>query len=105
VRDNGVGITREELPHVTTRFFRGRPVTPDGQAIRVPGSGQGLFTANQIIEAHGGSMEVRSKLTVGTAVYFSLPLTAEQVYELPHFSTQFEGETLPLDVDDKKSDS
>ncbi len=105
VRDNGVGITREELPHVTTRFFRGRPVTPDGQAIRVPGSGQGLFTANQIIEAHGGSMEVRSKLAVGTAVYFSLPLTAEQVYELPHFSTQFEGETLPLDVDDKKSDS
>jgi signal transduction histidine kinase len=99
VRDNGVGIARQELPHVMTRFYRGRPVTAEGQPIRVPGSGQGLYLANQIFEAHGGAIEIKSKVDVGTAVYFTLPLTAEQSYELPRLMAQFEGETLPLQLD------
>jgi signal transduction histidine kinase len=100
VRDNGVGIVREELPHVTNRFYRGKPVTKAGRAINVPGSGQGLTTAKQIFEAHGGSIEVRSKQWVGTAVFFTLPLTAEHGYELPQVAAQLEGKTLPLHLDD-----
>jgi signal transduction histidine kinase len=98
VRDNGVGITAEELPHVFTRFYRGTPTTQDGRVIRVPGTGQGLSIAKQAIEAHGGLIQVKSKPGVGTAVYFGLPLTAEMGYTLPHLTADvdLEGETIRL---------
>ncbi len=83
VRDNGVGIASDELPHIFTRFFRGAPVSVTGRTLRVPGTGQGLTIARQIIEAHGGRIYVRSSVGVGTAVYFTLPLTASISLELP----------------------
>ncbi|MEP7290660.1 MAG: ATP-binding protein [Chloroflexota bacterium] len=76
VRDNGVGIASDELPHVFTRFFRGTPVSVSGRALRVPGTGQGLTVARQIIETLGGKLYLRSSVGVGTAVYFTLPLSA-----------------------------
>lgn len=98
VRDNGVGITTEELPHVFTRFYRGNPVTDSGRVLHVPGTGQGLTTARQIIEAHGGSIRIKSKQWVGTAVYFSLPLTSSQPMRLPQLADDLlEGETIPLE--------
>jgi signal transduction histidine kinase len=98
VRDNGVGITREEIPHLTTRFYRGTPRTPSGEALHVPGSGQGLYVAKQVIEAHGGLLQIKSKPAVGTAVYFALPVTASVSYELPHLPREFdlEGETVRI---------
>jgi two-component system sensor histidine kinase VicK len=102
VRDNGVGIARDELEQVFIRFYRGTPTTKDGRVIRVPGMGQGLSVAKQIIEAHGGSLRLKSKVHVGTAVYITLPLTAPVTYELPYFDDEaMEGETmrLPEDVD------
>ncbi|MFN8449413.1 MAG: ATP-binding protein [Anaerolineae bacterium] len=83
IRDNGVGIAADELPHIFTRFFRGSPISVTGRALRVPGTGQGLTIARQIIEAHGGRIYVRSSVGVGTAVYFTLPLTASVSLELP----------------------
>ncbi len=74
LRDSGVGIKREELPHVFTRFYRGTPVTEDGRPIKVPGMGQGLALTKEIIEAHGGAVSVKSKPGSGTAVYVTLPL-------------------------------
>lgn len=98
VRDNGVGIVRDELPHVFTRFFRGRPVTAEGRAIRVPGSGQGLTIARQIFEAHGGSIHIKSKPGVGTAVYFAIPLTSPVSLELPPLAHDLEEETVRIDT-------
>jgi signal transduction histidine kinase len=98
VRDNGVGISREELPHVFTRFFRGKPVTAEGRAIRVPGSGQGLTIARQIFEAHGGSISIKSKPNVGTAVYFTIPLTSPVSLELPPLTSDLEEETVRIDT-------
>jgi PAS domain S-box-containing protein len=98
VRDNGVGIVRDELPHVFTRFFRGKPVTPEGRAIRVPGSGQGLTIARQIFEAHGGSIHIKSKPGVGTAVYFAIPLTSPVSLELPPLAHDLEEETVRIDT-------
>lgn len=98
VRDNGVGIAREELGQVFTRFYRGKPTTPEGRQIRVPGSGQGLTTARQIFEAHGGSIRIKSKPGVGTAVYFTIPLTAPISYELPQTNDLLEGETVRIDT-------
>lgn len=96
VRDNGVGIAPEELPHVFTRFYRGSPTTPAGRAIQAPGMGQGLTVARQIIEAHGGRIELRSKLQQGTAVFLALPLTASVSLELPQLQVDMEGETVQI---------
>jgi len=102
VRDNGVGIIREEIPHLTTRFYRGTPRTADGDILRVPGTGQGLYVAKQVIEAHGGLLQIKSKVGIGTAVYFALPVTASVSYKLPLLPHEFdlEGETVRL----KRSD-
>lgn len=100
VRDSGVGILREELDHIFTRFYRGTPTMDDGQVIRVPGMGQGLSIAKQIFEAHAGRIHIKSKPGVGTAVYIGLPLTAPVSYELPLLAEELmEGETLPLPED------
>lgn len=96
IRDNGVGIAPDELEHVLTRFYRGTPVTAAGRVIHVPGTGQGLTTARQIIEMHGGELVIRSKQHVGTAVYISIPLTAPISLELPPLEEELDGETIRL---------
>jgi signal transduction histidine kinase len=101
IRDNGVGIAKHDQAMLFTRFWRGMPRTPEGRAVRVPGMGQGLYIAKQIIEAHGGKIEVRSKLGVGTAVYFSLPTTASEGFQLPYFNSDMDGETTKLDSADE----
>lgn len=97
IRDNGTGIAPEELPHVFTRFYRGNPVTKEGRAIRVPGTGQGLTVTKDIIEAHGGQIQIRSQPGVGTAVYFTLPLTASAPIELPRVSGYEDEETTIIE--------
>lgn len=98
IRDNGVGILPADLSNLFTRFFRGTPTAPDGKVIHVPGTGQGLSVARQIIEAHGGRIHVKSTPSVGTAVYFTLPLTSPVSIELPYLTTDMEGETVQLDT-------
>jgi signal transduction histidine kinase len=98
IRDNGTGIRPEELPHVFTRFYRGTPTLADGTVIRTPGAGQGLSVSKQIIEAHGGAIEIKSKSGVGTAVYFTLPLTAPVTLALPVLADDLEGETVLLNL-------
>lgn len=103
VRDSGVGIDVEELPNVFTRFFRGTPTTPDGRVLRVPGTGQGLALTKQTIEAYGGGVQIKSTLGKGTAVYFTLPLTAPVSIEIPgsklmsFTDEEMEGETVLLE--------
>ena len=94
VRDNGVGILKDERNYIFTRFYRGTPTSLEGEVIRVPGMGQGLFIAKQIVEAHAGKIKLKSTQGVGTAVYISLPLTSG--YELPYMETDMEGETVRL---------
>lgn len=98
VRDNGVGIAPHELPHIFTRFYRGTPTTSAGRVIHVPGSGQGLALSKQIIESHGGQIQVKSKVGVGTAVYFSLPVTAPVSMPMPQLQVDLEGETMRLNT-------
>jgi len=61
VRDNGSGIHPEDLYHIFKRFYRSR-FSKDTQ-----GLGLGLPLAKAIIEAHGGTIEVDSKLGQGTS--------------------------------------
>ncbi len=100
VRDNGVGILAEDMEHIYTPFYRGTPVAPDGSIIRVPGMGQGLPLAQQVIEAHGGLMKVKTRHGIGTAVYVALPVTAGTGYELPLLDeSMMEGATVRIEED------
>jgi PAS domain S-box-containing protein len=67
VSDSGWGVSPEELPHLTERFFRGR----HGEKIK--GTGLGLSLCREIVEMHGGSMEIKSRPGEGTQVIVSLP--------------------------------
>jgi signal transduction histidine kinase len=66
VRDRGPGITDAELPHVFDRYWSGRP--------KRGGAGLGLAIAKGIVDAHGGKLEVASKLGEGAEFAFTLPL-------------------------------
>ena len=101
VRDNGVGIAPDEQAQVFSRFYRGHPVTKEGRAVRVPGSGQGLTIADQIIQAHGGSLIIKSKQWMGTGVYLQLPLTASVSLEMPLMLHDLEGETVRMSAHQK----
>ncbi len=96
IRDNGVGIARDELPLVFERFYRGNPVTKEGRVIRMPGTGQGLSTAQQIFEAHGGSLNIKSRQGVGTAAYINLPLAVSKPESHAAGEAELEDETMPV---------
>ena len=69
VTDTGVGIAPEELPRIFERFYRG---TRASEA-RGSGSGLGLAIVRSIVEMHGGSVSVESRLGSGSTFTVNLP--------------------------------
>jgi two-component system sensor histidine kinase ResE len=69
VRDTGEGIPEEDLPRVFERFYRGEK----SRARSSGGAGLGLAIARGIVEAHGGHIEVNSRLGEGSIFTFTLP--------------------------------
>jgi heavy metal sensor kinase len=69
VTDTGVGISEEELRHVFERFYR----VDKARSRSVGGSGLGLAITKWIVEVHGGSISVASKVGVGTTFAVTLP--------------------------------
>ena len=67
VDDRGPGIPAEQRAGLFERFYRVRP------GYEEPGIGLGLAIAKGIIEAHGGSIGVETRVNVGTSVWFTLP--------------------------------
>jgi signal transduction histidine kinase len=68
ISDSGVGIPAEDLPRVFDRFYRGRTSRSSS------GTGLGLAIVKRIVEAHGGSIEVESRLGDGSTFRVKLPL-------------------------------
>ncbi|HEY5616753.1 MAG TPA: HAMP domain-containing sensor histidine kinase [Vicinamibacterales bacterium] len=69
VSDTGVGIAPEDLPRVFDRFYR-----VPGSDARSRGTGLGLAIVKRIVEAHGGSVTVESRLGEGSTFTVRLPL-------------------------------
>jgi two-component system phosphate regulon sensor histidine kinase PhoR len=69
VKDNGVGVPKDQQGRLFTKFFRGTNVMKR----ETDGSGLGLFIVKNIIEAHDGKIWFETKEGEGTTFYFSLP--------------------------------
>jgi signal transduction histidine kinase len=67
IADQGIGISADEMRHVTTKFFRGRR---DDLA----GSGLGLAIVDRIVKDHHGLLNFRSAVGSGTTVVITLPI-------------------------------
>jgi DNA-binding response OmpR family regulator/signal transduction histidine kinase len=75
VRDQGLGIAKEDLSHLFRRFSR-----PHEKAgVRLPGSGLGLAICKGIVEAHGGRIWAESPGEgQGATISFSLPVAGPE---------------------------
>ena len=71
VEDEGAGVSSADLPHIFERFYRG-----SGHA---EGFGLGLSICRELTERMGGSISVRSREGVGTAVQVELPQVDPEV--------------------------
>jgi two-component system phosphate regulon sensor histidine kinase PhoR len=68
VTDTGIGISKEDLPHVFERFYKVDKARPRG------GSGLGLAIAKHAVQAHGGRIWAQSEEGKGSTFSFSLPI-------------------------------
>lgn len=67
IHDRGRGVSPEEIESIGQRFFRAS--SSEG----VPGSGIGLHLAKQVIELHGGRLEIQSRINFGSTFTVHLP--------------------------------
>nr|WP_217509293.1 ATP-binding protein [Pseudarthrobacter sp. C4D7] len=74
IADTGIGISDEEINHVFTRFYR----ASNAMNGAIPGTGLGLAISKDIVDRHGGRIDVASTLGTGTTVTVSLPLGTDR---------------------------
>lgn len=69
MKDQGIGISEKDLPHITQRFYR----VSQSRSRKVGGSGLGLAITAEMVQKLGGSLHIESELGVGTTVRFFIP--------------------------------
>jgi len=71
VLDTGCGIAQEDLPNVKMKFYKAN--------IQVRGSGIGLAVVDELVKMHNGTLDIQSKLGIGTTVTIILPIEVVEV--------------------------
>jgi signal transduction histidine kinase len=68
VKDNGIGISPEEIPRLFQKFYQIHSEIHN----KYPGTGIGLYYVKQIVELHGGKIWIESSVGQGTNVFFTI---------------------------------
>jgi len=68
VKDEGLGISKYQLPYIFERFFRAEKTK------NLEGIGLGLYLCRQVIQAHNGQVWAESEEGKGSTFYFSIPI-------------------------------
>jgi two-component system sensor histidine kinase ResE len=84
VSDTGAGIPQDQLPHIFEKFYQADTQAP----LALRGAGLGLAIAKNIVTAHSGSIEVQSRVSVGTTFTIRLPI---RVLRRPSSSVPVQG--------------
>lgn len=71
IEDSGIGIHTDDLPHIFERFYRG----DKKRSQQIEGFGLGLAIAKQLVEVHGGGINVKSMIGKGSIFQIELPFT------------------------------
>lgn len=71
ITDNGIGISKKDLPHIFDRFYRADQARTKKEH---NGYGLGLAIAKQILAQYDGTVEIKSKENVGTLVRITFPV-------------------------------
>jgi len=74
VKDQGIGISEKDLPHITQRFYR----VSQSRSRKMGGSGLGLAITGEMVRKLGGRLHIESELNVGTTVSFYIPSQSDE---------------------------
>lgn len=95
VRDKGIGIPADKLPHIFDRFYQ----VDDSATRKGEGTGIGLTLTKELVQLMGGSIEVESQIGQGSTFMIQLPITrnAAVTTEIPQTNllAQVSPEALP----------
>lgn len=70
IKDNGIGVSEDVLDKIFERFYKEDKARSNSS----PGTGLGLYIARKIILDHGGSIQAKSRVGLGTSIFFTLPV-------------------------------
>lgn len=73
VKDNGIGIKEENLPHIKEKFYKGTST--------MPGNGLGLAIVDELVKLQDGTIEIESQYEVGTQVTITFPAMEKEEKE------------------------
>jgi signal transduction histidine kinase len=74
VKDQGIGMDQKEVKQIFQKFYRTKRAEESGEA----GTGIGLSIVQQIVEQHGGRIDVTSKPGVGSCFTLVMPTAVER---------------------------
>lgn len=77
VKDTGTGIPEDDLPYIFDRFFKADK-SRNTYSSNAKGTGIGLSLVKNIVEAHGGFIEVESKIEEGSSFIIHIPMNADE---------------------------
>jgi PAS domain S-box-containing protein len=97
VTDHGLGIGKEDLKRLFTKFYR----VDSAMTREIGGTGLGLSICKNIIELLGGEISVKSKLGAGSTFSFTLPVAGDDMVRTPSLAgpNEVEGTVLVIDRD------